>query len=203
MNKIINCFIDVETTGLLPYRNGVIEIAGSIEVYNHGSAEDSQTDFCFETGVFPDDVIDERALEVNKTTREEIINRKDPILIHKMVTTTFSKFVKKFNKTDKMFFIGYNASFDYDFLRNWFKKCGDKYMGSYFWFPYIDVMTLAAEHLKEDRHKIPNFRLSTVAHWLGINVDESKLHEASYDIELTKRIYHMVTGHLTEEEESL
>ena len=37
-----------------------------------------------------------------------------------------------------------------------------------------------------------NFKLMTVAKELGINVDESKLHNAEYDIYLTEKIWQIV-----------
>ena len=41
---------------------------------------------------------------------------------------------------------------------------------------------------------MPNFQLHTVAQTLGLEVDESKLHDASYDVLLTRQIYRIVTG---------
>jgi DNA polymerase-3 subunit epsilon len=38
-----------------------------------------------------------------------------------------------------------------------------------------------------------NFQLKTVAAFLGIEVDESRLHDAEYDIDLTMQIYDIVT----------
>ena len=39
-----------------------------------------------------------------------------------------------------------------------------------------------------------NFKLGTVAETLGVKVDESKLHDGLYDVELTKAIYDKITG---------
>jgi DNA polymerase-3 subunit epsilon len=38
-----------------------------------------------------------------------------------------------------------------------------------------------------------NFKLMTVARTLGIEVDESQLHDALYDVKLTKEIYERCT----------
>jgi DNA polymerase-3 subunit epsilon len=93
-----------------------------------------------------------------------------------------------------MFFIGYNShSFDMPFVRQFFSKCKDRYFGSWFHYPSIDVMILAAEHLKSKRRWYPDFKLSTVADRMGIEVDKSRLHDALYDIELTREIYRRVT----------
>ena len=42
------------------------------------------------------------------------------------------------------------------------------------------------------RHKMPNFKLGTVASFLGLISEEeaTKLHDAGMDIELAKRIYY-------------
>ena len=38
-------------------------------------------------------------------------------------------------------------------------------------------------------YEMENFKLMTVARFLGIEVDESQLHDALYDVKLTKEIY--------------
>jgi DNA polymerase-3 subunit epsilon len=39
-----------------------------------------------------------------------------------------------------------------------------------------------------------DFKLMTVAQEVGLVVDESRLHDANYDIELTRGVYRIVTG---------
>ena len=39
-----------------------------------------------------------------------------------------------------------------------------------------------------------NFKLMTTARAVGLEIDESKLHDAQYDIELTRNIYRIVTN---------
>ena len=41
---------------------------------------------------------------------------------------------------------------------------------------------------------MPSFKLRRVALYLGIKVDDSKLHDALYDCELTFEIYKIVRG---------
>jgi DNA polymerase-3 subunit epsilon len=55
------------------------------------------------------------------------------------------------------------------------------------------VFILATQKLMEVRHTMKDFKLKTVAETLGIKIDESKLHDAMYDIELTWRIYKICT----------
>jgi DNA polymerase-3 subunit epsilon len=68
----------------------------------------------------------------------------------------------------------------------------DDYFGSYFWSDSIDVMVLASNFLKHERHNIRDFKLKTVAQWLKIEVDAKRLHDAEYDIELTEKIFNII-----------
>lgn len=43
-----------------------------------------------------------------------------------------------------------------------------------------------------ERASLVNFKLMTVAKYLGHDVEEDKLHDALYDIELTEKIYETV-----------
>jgi DNA polymerase-3 subunit epsilon len=53
-------------------------------------------------------------------------------------------------------------------------------------------MVLAAFKLKTERTNLENFQLKTVAKYLGIEVDESRLHDAQYDIYLTYELYKLM-----------
>lgn len=41
---------------------------------------------------------------------------------------------------------------------------------------------------------MPNFKLKTVAKELGLDVEDDKLHDARYDVLLTRDIYRIVTN---------
>ena len=104
------------------------------------------------------------------------------------------KYVNKFNKTDKLHLAGFNnAPFDNQFFRAFFTQNRDNFFGSWFWSDTIDVMCLASNYLRNERHKMENFKLKTVAAYLGVEVEEDKLHDALYDIYLTQKIYEIVT----------
>lgn len=104
-----------------------------------------------------------------------------------------SKYVDKFDKKDKFFLVGYNnASFDNHFLKAFFVQNGDNYFYSWFWVNSIDVMVLSTQHLMRKRHEMTDFKQETVARALGIQIDSAKLHDASYDIQLTKEIYNRI-----------
>lgn len=183
MSKLL--YLDLETTGLYSWKNAVVQISGEVEI-------DGVTKEKFNLLVkpFAGAVIEDTALKVNGRTREELETFTCAPEIFNVFRTMLEKYVSKWNKKDKFFMVGYNShSFDSQFLREFFKKNGEKYYGSYFWSAGHDVMLLAAYKLSEVRHQMKDFKLMTVAKQLGIEVDESRLHDAEYDIEITKAMY--------------
>jgi len=181
-------YIDTETTGINPKDNGLIQISGMIEI-------DSQMvkEFDFRVKPFLGDKIEDEALKVNGITREDLEKFESPDLVFEKLIALFNQYVNPYDKSDKFFFIAYNARFDWDFLSNFFLKNNHKYFSSYFFFPQIDVMYLAAEKLKSVRASMQNFKLQSVAEALGIQINKDLLHDAKYDIELTRLVYQKVT----------
>lgn len=181
-------YFDLETTGLHPAKNGIHQISGILEV--DGVIKEK---FNYKVQPNPKSKIDEEALKVSGVTKEQILAYPPMAEVHKQFIEMLGKYCDKFAKTDKIFLCGYNSSaFDIPFLRGFFLQCGDNYFGSWFWSNSFDVMVLASYHLKEIRSQMVDFKLKTVAKEMGIKVDESKLHDAFYDIELTKQIYDLI-----------
>ena len=56
-------------------------------------------------------------------------------------------------------------------------------------------MVLASQYLMAERSKMKDFKQETVARELGIPIESVKLHDAKYDIELTKAIWDIITKH--------
>ena len=113
--------------------------------------------------------------------------------VYRKFVNMLAKYVDRFDKRDKFFLVGYNnAAFDNQFLRGFFLQNGDVYFGSWFWSNSFDVMVLATSYLAERRAEMENFKLSTVAKFLGIWVSDDELHNAMYDIELTMKIFNIV-----------
>lgn len=177
-------YIDLETTGIPFPESGVIQLAGAVEI--DGQIKEQ---FDYRISPFPCDVISDEALALNGVTREELADRTDPREVFRSFTHLLSKYVDRYNRSDKLHFIGYNAQFDADHLRAWFEKNDDKYFGSWFFHPPLDVMGMAAIVLMRKRAGLSNFKLPTVAKALGFPVDESQTHDALYDVMLTRDLF--------------
>ena len=174
---------DVETTGTDPEKHGIWQIAYKIKVKDIVVAKS------IKVKPFDEDVVDAKALAVGNISFDELRTFEEPVEVYKSIISDLSQFVDRFDKKDKFMFFGYNAMFDMDFLRSFFSHNGDKYFGSWFWFPPIDVMVVAANNMIDIRHTLENFKLHTVAKARGVRVKEDRLHDAQYDIELTEEIY--------------
>jgi DNA polymerase-3 subunit epsilon len=186
MEKLL--FYDLETTGTKYWKNGIHQISGAVVI-------DGQIKEVFDFKVRPNEnaLIEEEALKVGNVTKEEIMAYPTMKEVYSQIITMLSKYVDKFDKKDKFHLIGYNnASFDNQFFRAFFVQNNDVYFGSWFWSDSIDVMVMASFKLRKVRHELVDFKQSTVAKFLGIEIDETKLHDAKYDIEICIKIFNML-----------
>lgn len=178
------CYIDVETTGIKAPQSGLIQLAGIIEI--DGTEVDS---FDLLARPFVDDAIDMQAIEVNGRKLEELSTFPDPRQMFNEFSARLGAHVDKYAKHDKFWFCAYNSGFDEDHVREFFKKNGDKYYGSWFWVPSLCAMKAAAKKLMDRRHEMENFKLATVAKAMGIEVDDSKTHDGLYDVRLCREVW--------------
>jgi len=187
--KII--YIDVETTGIPFPESGLVQLAGAIEIDG-----EVQRHFNFRMRPFPGDLVSDEALALNGLTLADLETYEDPATVFEQFDTMLGEYIDRYDREDKFHFVGYNTQFDADHLRTWFEKNNDQFFGSWFWHPPVDVMALAAMVLMPNRAALNNFRLPTVATMLGLAVDEDKTHDALYDIDLTRELFHQLLGHV-------
>lgn len=186
MSKLF--FYDLETTGTNPGRNGIHQISGEIVI-------DGKSVETFDFKVQPNSKaqIEDAALAVGGVTREQIMAYPPMGQVYTQLVTMLAKYVNKYDKTDKFHLVGYNnRGFDDNFFRGFFLQNGDNYFGSWFWADSIDVLVLASTFLADRRAELPNFKLATVADFLGIDTTAGKLHDASFDIYVTKAVFDFI-----------
>lgn len=179
-------FYDLETTGVMHWKNGIHQIAGKIVI--DGVIKES---FDFKVAPNPAAIITPETLEVGGVTLEQIQTYPPMKEIYGKLIKMLSKYVDRYSKFDKFHLVGYNnRGFDDNFFRAFFVQNFDNYFGSWFWSDSIDALVLASQKLKHVRSTMENFKQFTVARQFGMEVDESKLHDAQYDIELLMFIYY-------------
>ena len=188
MRKIL--FFDLETTGVKFWKNGIHQIGGIVDI----DGEEAER-FDIRVAPNPQAVIEKEALDVAGVTLEQVQSYMPMREGYDKLMGILTRYVNRYDKKDKFYLAGYNnASFDNAFLRAFFVQNGDDYFYSWFWVNSIDVMVLATRHLMRQRHEMPDFKQETVAKALGIPIEAEKLHDASYDIRLTRAIYERVAG---------
>jgi DNA polymerase-3 subunit epsilon len=173
-------WIDTETTSRDAETTGLLQLSGFTKI--GGEIKDK---FNFFIKPFPNQFIDDEALAVNNIKRDDIKNFLEPIDAYKKFIRILTRHVDPYEKKErkeKFHFFGYNSNFDMTVLRKFFENNNDKYFGSFFYFPYIDVMTLAALELENERKNIENFKLNTVFSYVGLTLPEGLTwHDAEAD----------------------
>ena len=180
-------FLDTETTTAEIGDGHIIEIGGIIEygkTYKEFVLNAQPADFEY--------VLKEEATDKHGFSREDIDKFPTCQQAYGSLIEILEKHVDRYDKTDKFVMYGYGAEFDNQFLRKFFLENNDNFFGSWFWHPWVDVMSLAMNSLAEERHRIENFQLSTVAEYLGIEVEKEKLHGTRYDNYLCMEVFEKV-----------
>ena len=183
-------FIDVETGGVeLSDKVPVLQIAGIFEV--DGNLQD---EFNFFIAPDQDQYVSPGALEITGKTMDEILERPTAIEVFRDFTDRIKGYVNQYDKKDKMQFIAYNEPFDNFFIRSFFRRNNDNFFGSFFWNPGICIMRMAHDYVGEGRPNLENFKLQTVAEYMGLSDDNTDWHNAKTDIEISRLMYHKIKG---------
>jgi DNA polymerase-3 subunit epsilon len=186
--RMVKMYADSETTGTDPKRHGLHQFSAKLEI--DGTLVD---EIDLRIKPFPDDVIEDKALEVGNVTREQLFSpmRMEPQQAHTKIVTMLGRHIDKFDRSNKAHFLAYKAAFDADFLREFFIKCGDTYFGSWFWTPPLCIMTLGGYLLQRERANLENFKLKTVWEYLNGgpgDYTEEQWHDSLFDIDRAREV---------------
>lgn len=179
-------WLDLETTGTDPKLCGIHRVS-CILVTDEGEVERNWFIKPFEGAIY------EEGWEVGRDLSRERVEAytiTEKVFLNQFRTWVGTA-VSKFDSKDKLFFIGYAANFDSQFIRATFERGGDKFFGSYFWTPVIDIMPLLGLHLRNIRHTLPNFKLATVYEYVvGKPLEDA--HDGIADIRATRELFRKV-----------
>ncbi|MDO4174471.1 MAG: type I-E CRISPR-associated endoribonuclease Cas2e [Eubacteriales bacterium] len=155
--------VDIETTGLSPTQDEIIELA-AVQIEN-GCITD---EFC--QLVLSETSLTDHIIELTGITE---IERKQTGIPLKETMEQFSKFI------GQQKIVCHNVSFDSGFLQEACKKCGQQNFSNLF----IDTLALARRKI----HRIENYKLETIAAALDIKVEQS--HRALADCRTTAKVF--------------
>lgn len=188
MSKIL--WFDCETSGLIPDKNALLQLAALIEI--DGKVEEEINLFM---RPLLKNTIDEEALKIGGFSEPQVRNFPPNETQFKKFLAAITKYVDRYDKSDKFILAGYNiSSFDEPFLRQFFadnavtkkdRQYGN-YFGSYFAWPKRDIQTYVAEHYSELGLRLPDFKLETLCAYYSIDI---QAHDALSDILATRTLY--------------
>ena len=174
-------WIDTETTGLNRWKHGIVQLAFLIE-------KDEEVQY--EEVLYSNPIgkqIDKEALKIHGTTEAQLAQYDPWPLVAIRFTEFLGTQVDKYNPLDKLVPCGYNVDFDLGMLRgNW----PDKYFGSFFARPTIEVMTYVAEEVSRGL-KLKSYSLEEVCKHFEIPLEA---HNALADIKATRALYYKLKG---------
>lgn len=175
-------FLDTETTGVDPLKNGVVQIAGIVDIDGEVVEE-----FELKCRPFPGQTYTMEALKVIEKTIDELKAYPDPRETFNTLLKIFQKYIDRYNKNDKFNLVGQCPRFDYDMLDAWFKNNGERYFYAYIQYHLIDLVAATALFRAAGKIQVPNMKLETMSKYFGI---PHKAHDALEDIRVTRKIFY-------------
>lgn len=175
-------FLDTETTGIDPSHNGVIQIAGIIDIGGEVKEE-----FNFKCRPFKGESVSQEALRVQKLTKEEIFSRPNPIEIFPELLAILNVFIDRFDKRDKFHMIGQHTKFDYDFMEKWFRLNNDPYFHAYVSYHLIDLIQMSSLFRVAGVVQVPDMKLTTMAAYFGVPL---VAHDAASDVRACRSLFY-------------
>ena len=174
-------YLDTETTGFDPQKNGLIQISGIIEI--DGVVKEK---FDLKCKPFPGQRVTQGALKINNMTIEQIRSFPQAASVYKKLERIFDCYIDRYNKADKFYLIGQNVKFDYDFHDAWFRNNGNTFLNAHIFYGKVDLLAVTTVFKMAGKINPENARLETLAKFFGV---ELTAHDALSDITATREIF--------------
>lgn len=174
-------WIDVETTGLDRRRNGIIQIAGLVDI-------DGRIVERFDLQMNPQAEFDPAAEAIHGVSQEEIDRYPSKRETLDRFKALLLRYVDAADPQTRFRPGGYNVRFDLGFLEQWFQDMGEPGLGLYFTRERVDP-SFMMKAFQEYRGKLlmPSWSLRAVAAMMGLSYGDR--HDALEDIEITREIH--------------
>lgn len=175
-------YMDCETTGLDPISDGMIQVAGIIEVDGEVVEE-----FEIKCRPFKGEFVSQSALKVNGVALEDLRTWPEPSEAYSQLKKILDKHVNKYEKKDKLYAVGQNVGFDVEFLRWFFRKNKDNYFGSYVHYHKIDLIAITTIMKIAGKIKLDNMKLESVMKALDFG---DQTHDALDDVRAVRKVFY-------------
>lgn len=174
------CIIDIETTGLSPSYDNIIEIS-SLKIENNTVVDKFSS--LVKPNVLGENYVDEFITELTGITNEMLSSAPS----EKVVIPIFKEFI------GSSILVGHNIHFDINFLYDSFESLLDIPLSN----DFVDIMRLS----RRIHSELPSHRLYDIAELYGI--DYSAAHRSLKDCEITYNCYLQIKNEIENKFESL
>lgn len=176
-------FIDLETTGLDPKENSIIQIAA--RAYKDGKEVNRFSRYCFDRTA----KINMNAMKINKTKIADLVLKSH----ESEVLKDFADFLISLDLKDKTI-AGHNVGFDISFMKERLSKYSidgwDDVTGYRIQDTSVIGKFLMEAGIIDGSLGKSGTGLKNIAKVLGLEVNESRLHNADTDVDLTAQVYY-------------
>lgn len=190
MNKIL--FIDTLTTGFDNERCAIYKIGG---ILCEETATSIKETCRFELNVRPFDKarVDEKALWIGGETRSSMVMYPEQDKAFRVFIEILDKTVNVRDPKDKIYLSAFNsAAFDSAFLKSWFLRNDNKHFRDYFYVQTLDIMSLSAMALLNERQNMQDFHLETTARYMGVIAEHPVKYSCLANADTCMEIYKKV-----------
>lgn len=193
LNQIVMIY-DLETSGLDPFRNAIMQISACMVEMNQTKGIVPLE--AIDLKIRPRDGkrIDSKTLEMQRISEADLMERQTDIEAFEKFVAFINRHNERYNKHDKITLCGFgNSTFHTRFLRNWFDDNCDNFFGAFFRPEEIDIKSIAALSCVNKRPYLRSLDLGTVAGIYGIPFDKNKTYDSRYDLSVICKLFGKVT----------
>lgn len=183
-------WFDLETSGLDPLKNGIIQFAALIEI--DGEVKDT-LDFTMNP---EGKEVSPEALALQHRTAEEVKTYRPALNVRLEIKAAFARHIDPYNKGDKFIVGGFNVQFDIGFLEQLWKDAGDTYLRSFLGPLVLDPFRVQGFMEWAGACPVPPRRnLETLCGAWGVEIGNA--HNALADITATRALAYKMREKLT------
>lgn len=175
--------VDVETTGIDPSTDSIVQIASCIL-----DPSDLQEERSFSSYVHPESRISPEAKAIHGLSQERLIG-----------APTLDQTIREFDRFAPQdgLLCGHNVAFDIAFIKNAYKKVGLQYVFDYH---SVDLWSLAFFILSARQASLASYDLSSLSRYFGVK--RGTKHDALEDVRATADILRFLFAAVTNKSES-